>query len=116
MKLLEDNDYAGSRHFDAHAYRTEDYDGVKDFARGCMHTYLILKEKAAQWNANPEIQTIILEINSDDGSMSQYFGKYSSEKADALKAQSFDRVAIAGRGFKYEWLDQLTIELLLGVT
>ena len=47
--------------------------------------------------------------------MSPYFGKYSAEKASALKAQSFDRSAIAGRGLKYERLDQLTIDLLLGV-
>ena len=46
VKFLEDVGYQGSRHFDAHAYRTEDYEGVKDFARGCMRTYLILKGKA----------------------------------------------------------------------
>ena len=44
VKFLEDVGYDGPRHFDAHAYRTEDYDGVKDFARGCMRTYLILRE------------------------------------------------------------------------
>ena len=115
VKLLEDNKYDSSRHFDAHAYRTEDYDGVKDFARGCMRTYLILKEKAAQWNADTEIQALVAEINADDGSMNQYFGKYSSEKANALKAQSFDRSAISGRGLKYERLDQMTVEVLLGV-
>jgi len=115
VKLLEDKKYDSSRHFDAHAYRTEDYEGVKDFARGCMRTYLILKEKAAQWNADKEIQSIVAEINADDGSMNQYFGKYSAEKADALKAQAFDRNAIAGRGLKYERLDQLTVEVLLGV-
>lgn len=115
VKLLEDNKYDGSRHFDAHAYRTEDYEGVKDFARGCMRTYLILKEKAEQWNADKEIQALVAEINADDGSMTQYFGKYSAEKAAALKAQSFDRTKIASRGLKYERLDQLTIEVLLGV-
>jgi xylose isomerase len=115
VKLLEDNKYDSSRHFDAHAYRTEDYEGVKDFARGCMRTYLILKEKAAQWNADTEIQELVAEINADDGSMDQYFGKYSAEKADTLKAQAFDRSAIAGRGLKYERLDQLTVEVLLGV-
>ena len=62
-----------------------------------------------------EIQSIVAEINADDGSMNQYFGKYSAEKADALKAQTFDRSAIARRGLKYERLDQLTIEVLLGV-
>ena len=115
VKLLEDNKYDSSRHFDAHSYRTEDYEGVKDFARGCMRTYLILKEKAAQWNADKEIQEIVAEINADDGSMDQYFSKYSTEKANALKAQSFDRSAIASRGFQYEKLDQLTNEVLLGV-
>jgi xylose isomerase len=115
VKLLEDNKYDSSRHFDAHAYRTEDYEGVKDFARGCMRTYLILKEKAAQWNADKEIQSVLADINADDGAMKQYFGKYSSEKAKALKAQAFDRAVIAGRGLQYEKLDQLTVEILLGV-
>lgn len=115
VKLLEDNKYDSSRHFDAHAYRTEDYEGVKDFARGCIRTYLILKEKAAQWNADKEIQAIVAEINADDGSTNQFVGKYSSQKAADLKAQTFDRAALGARGLKYERLDQLTVELLLGV-
>ncbi|TLM97861.1 xylose isomerase, partial [bacterium] len=114
VKFLEDVGYAGSRHFDAHAYRTEDFDGVKDFARGCMRTYLMLKEKAKQWNADKEIQSLVSEINADDGVMNSFFGKYSAAKAAALKAQPLDRVAIASRGLKYERLDQLTIDLLLG--
>jgi len=114
VKLLEDNGYAGSRHFDAHAYRTENYEGVKDFARGCMRTYLILKEKAAQWNADGEIQALVGEINASDGSMDQYFGKYSAQKAAALRKQTFDRQALGARGLGYERLDQLTVDLLLG--
>jgi xylose isomerase len=115
VKFLEDVKYDGSRHFDAHAYRTEDFEGVKDFARGCMRTYLILKEKAAKFNADPEVQAILAEINADDGAMAPFLGKYSSEKAAALKAQPFDRPAIAKRGLKYERLDQLTIDILTGV-
>jgi xylose isomerase len=115
VKFLEDVQYNGSRHFDAHAYRTEDYEGVKDFARGCMHTYLVLKEKTAQFNADKEVQSLLTEINTDDGSMSQYFGKYNSQKALALKQQSFDRAALGKRGMKYERLDQLTIDILLGM-
>jgi xylose isomerase len=115
VKFLEDVGYSGSRHFDAHAYRTEDYEGVKDFARGCMRTYLILKEKAAEFNADKEIKALLAEINADDGAMSSYFGKYTSQKAAALKTQSFDRSAISKRGLKYERLDQLTSEILLGV-
>ena len=115
VKFLEDVGYQGSRHFDAHAYRTEDYEGVKDFARGCMRTYLIMKEKAAQFNADAEIQAILQEVNADDGSMAPYFGRYNQQKAKALKAASFDRLALGQRGLKYERLDQLTIDLLLGV-
>jgi xylose isomerase len=65
VKFLEDVGYEGPRHFDAHAYRTEDCTGVKEFARGCMRTYLILKEKAARWNADKEIQAILKELQSE---------------------------------------------------
>jgi len=115
VKLLEDNGYDGSRHFDAHAYRTEDYEGVKDFARGCMRTYLILKEKAAQWNADPEIQAIVEEINSDPDGIGSMLGDYSKDKVAQLKAADFDRAALGARGLPYERLDQLTVEVLLGV-
>jgi xylose isomerase len=114
VKFLEDVGYPGSRHFDAHAYRTEDYEGVKDFARGCMRTYLILKEKGARFNADPEIQALLAEILAVDPAMALLTGKYSTAKATALKAQPFDRAGIASRGLKYEKLDQLTVDLLLG--
>jgi xylose isomerase len=115
VKFLEDVGYAGSRHFDAHAYRTDNLDGVKAFARGCMRTYLILKEKAAQFNADPEIQALLAQINTDDGAMSHFSGQYSADKAKSLKAFEFDRAALGQRGQPYEQLDQLTIDLLLGV-
>jgi xylose isomerase len=115
VKFLEEVGYQGSRHFDAHAFRTEDYEGVKDFARGCMRTYLMLKEKAAQFNADPEIQALLAEINQEDPEMSLFLGNYSHQKAEELKAHPFDRPAIASRGLRYERLDQLTIDLLLGM-
>ncbi|MBN1427826.1 MAG: xylose isomerase [Anaerolineae bacterium] len=114
VKFLEDVGYEGMRHYDAHAYRTEDYEGVKDFARGCMRTYLVLKQKAAEWNADPEIQALVAEINADQGS-EQLLGSYSAERATALKGTQFDRVAMGERGLAYERLDQLTLELLMGV-
>jgi xylose isomerase len=115
VKFLEDVGYQGSRHYDAHAYRTEDYEGVKDFARGCMRTYLILKEKAERFNADAEIQELLAEINADDGTMDAFKGAYTADKARDLRAYDFDRDAIAARGLQYEKLDQLTVELLLGV-
>lgn len=115
VKFLEDVGYDGSRHFDAHAYRTSDLEDVKAFAQGCMRTYLIMKEKAEQFNADDEIQELLAEIKADDGSMDQFLGVYSQEKVTALKAHTFDRVAMGKRGQPYEKLDQLLIELLLGV-
>ncbi len=115
VKFLEDVGYQGSRHFDAHAYRTEDYEGVRDFARGCMRTYLILKEKARQWNEDAEIQAILTEVNADRDNLAPLMGQYTAEKAARLKDYSFDRVALGARGLPYERLDQLTVDLLLGV-
>jgi xylose isomerase len=114
VKFLEDVGYDGSRHFDAHAYRTEDYEGVKDFAAGCMRTYLILKEKGRQWNNDPDIKSILAEIakNNPDGSSP---GKFEKGKAVSLLAQEFDRASLASKGLQYERLDQLTIDILLGV-
>jgi xylose isomerase len=114
VKFLEDVGYDAPRHFDAHAFRTEDYEGVKDFARGCMRTYLMLKEKALQFNVDPEIQAILSEISAEDPALAPLFGKYSAEKANAIKAITFDRSLISNRGLKYERLDQLTIDLILG--
>ncbi|MEN6298984.1 MAG: xylose isomerase [Anaerolineaceae bacterium] len=115
VKFLEDVGYTGSRHFDAHAYRTEDYEGVKDFARGCMRTYLIFKEKAARFNHDPEIQALLKQINEEDSAMAGFDGKFSPQKAVSLKSYPFDAKALSERGFMYERLDQLTIELLLGI-
>jgi len=115
VKFLEEVGYTGSRHFDAHAYRTENYEGVKDFARGCMRTYLILKEKARQWQADAEIQALIAEINATDAPVPAYAGGYSAAAAAALKAHTFDRAALGQRNLGYERLDQLSVDLLLGV-
>lgn len=112
VKLLEDNNYSGPKHFDAHALRTSDADDVWNFAAGCMRTYLILKEKAQQFNADAEIQAIFSELN---GGQSVAAAGYSAQAAADLKAQSFDATQLATRSMPYEKLEQLTIELLLGV-
>ena len=117
VKFLEDVGYSGSRHFDAHAYRTEGREGVKDFARGCIRTYLILKEKARQWQADAEIQSLVAAAQSAEGAaeLPTWMGGYSAAKAAALKAHTFDRQALGARNLAYERLDQLTVDLLLGV-
>jgi xylose isomerase len=114
VKFLEDVGYDGPRHFDAHAYRTENYDGVKDFARGCMRTYLILKEKAARWNGDQEIQAILKEISAN-GNGSPEPGKFSRKNSTSLLAYQFNKEAILKKRLPYELLDQMTVDLLLGV-
>lgn len=115
VKLLEDSGYWGMKHFDAHAYRTEDEAGVWEFAKGCMRTYLILKEKVRQFNADAEIQGILNENSTDSDDAASLLGSYTQAKAAALKSHPFDRIALGKKGYSYERLDQLTIELLMGI-
>src|SRR5579864_1678252 len=113
VKFLEDVGYSGSRHFDAHAYRTEDYEGVKDFARGCIRNYLILKDKAARWNADKEIASILKEVSSNPNDAPK-IGSYSKKTSAALLAHNFDKDAIMKTRLPYERLDQLTVDILTG--
>ncbi|HEY3129121.1 MAG TPA: xylose isomerase [Acidobacteriota bacterium] len=115
VKFLEGVGYQGSRHFDAHAYRSEDPKGVKEFAKGCMRTYLILKEKAEQFNKDKEIQALLGEIREEDKDLEKAMKHYSRKNAQMLSTTDLDRAALAGRSLPYERLDQLTMELLMGV-
>lgn len=116
VKLLEDYGYDGPKHFDAHPLRTSDPDDVWEFAKGCMRSYLIFKDKAAQFNADPEIQAIVQQINAPDPALDPLLAaKFTPENAAALKAQTFDAAALAEKPLPYEKLDQLVFDLLLGV-
>jgi xylose isomerase len=114
VKLLEDAKWEGMRHFDSHSYRTEDQDGVWDFAAGSMRTYLILKEKVAQFNADAEIQGLLSAL-SDRGAKPGLRVTYSEESARAIQEERFELEAMRAQGYAYEKLDQLTMEILLGV-
>jgi len=113
VKFLEEVGYDGPRHFDAHAYRTEDYGGVRDFARGCMRTYLILRERARQWREDREIQTLVASL-AGEPHRAPALSAYSPQHRDALLGEAFDRAELARRGLAYERLDQLTMDVLLG--
>jgi len=113
VKFLEEVGYDGPRHFDAHAYRTEDYGGVCDFARGCMRTYLILADRARRWREDREIQSLVASLGDGDHD-APAFSAYSPQRRDALLGAAFDRGALARRGLAYERLDQLTMDVLLG--
>ncbi|HEX8942503.1 MAG TPA: xylose isomerase [Gemmatimonadaceae bacterium] len=114
VKLIEDAKWPGMRHFDSHAYRTEDEDGVWDFAAGSMRTYLILRDKVARFNADPDIQGLLGELRSRGGNGSDRT-TFSPTTARELKGRAFDLDAMRRQGYAYERLDQLTMEILLGV-
>jgi xylose isomerase len=114
VKLLEEA-YEGPHHFDAHAYRSEDEEGVWRFAAGCMRNYLILKEKARQFNEDAEIQSLLSEIHATMPGFDESVGAYTNDKAEQIKSLALDRHELAARKLPYERLDQLTVDLLLGV-
>jgi len=115
VKLLGDSGYEGPRHFDAHPYRSEDEDGVWEFAAGCMRNYLILKEKARQFNEDAEVQALLREIHAAPAEYAEPLGPYSRSKAERVQALTFDRAELAGKNLPYERLDQLTVDILFGV-
>jgi xylose isomerase len=111
VRLLERAGYEGPRHFDAHAYRTEDAEGVWDFARGCMRTYLMLAERARRFDALPEVQEALAAASAPELAVASTAGV---GEADVLKAESAELDALAVRGYGNEALDQLVIEVLMG--
>jgi xylose isomerase len=117
VRLLEGTSggprYTGPLHFDAHAYRSEDEQGVWDFARGCMRTYKILKARAEAFDRDPEVRACLAE--RPDGELEPLLKRYSKKGARTLRAAALDPDAIAKRGLGYERLDQLMMEHLLGV-
>ena len=114
VKLLEDAEWNGMRHFDAHAYRTEDAEGVWHFAAGCMRTYLILKDKAERFREDAEIQEALTAAMVDQLSLPT-LPEPAETRFETLRAETFDVDALANRGYGHERLDQLVTELLLGV-
>jgi xylose isomerase len=118
VRLLEGTQgtprWNGNRHFDAHAYRTEDETGVWDFARGCMRTYNMLRERAKAFDADPEVKALIAEVK-DAQCDPLLKGGYQKDKAAKLRALQLDPKAIAARGLGYERLDQAMMEHLIGV-
>jgi xylose isomerase len=114
IKLLEESRYDGPRHFDARPYRVEDTAGIWDFAAGCMRTYLALAQKARRFADDYEIQDALKEAGVDD-LKELTVGSYSSVKAGELLATTFDTDVLASRGYRNERLDQLVVDLILGL-
>ena len=112
VRLLERAGYDGPRHFDAHAHRNEDPAGVRDFAAGCMRTYLALAERARHFDELPEVQAALAAAATPDLALPSVDG---ADAADVLKAEAQGLDALAARGYGNEHLDQLLVEVLMGV-
>src|SRR3954467_5819879 len=111
VRLLERAGHSGPLHFDAHAYRNENAEGVWDFARGCIRTYRALAERARHFDELPEVRDALEAASADElGRPSLEAG----EDAAALKAEGDGLDALATRGYRNERLDQLLVEALLG--
>ena len=114
VRLLETSGYSGPKHFDAHAYRTEDTQGVWDFARGCIRNYLALAAKAREFDHDPRVAEAM--AYSGVAQLAEpTVGPYTSGTAAALMDEHFDPDALAQRGFGNEALDQLVVDHILGI-
>jgi xylose isomerase len=111
VRLLERAGYEGPRHFDAHAYRNEDPDGVWEFAAGCMRTYLALAERARHFDSLPEVAEALAAAGAPELSRPTVDGS----GPDELKAEADALDELAARGYANERLDQLVVDVLLGV-
>ncbi len=108
--------YDGPRHFDYKPMRTEDMSGVWASAAANMRTYLLLKERAAAFRADPEVQDALAASKVGELAVPTLAEgeTYDGLLADTSAFESFDVEAAAARGFGFGRLDQLAVEHVLG--
>ena len=111
VDTLESGGYTGPRHFDYKPPRTEDIGGVWDSAAACMRTYLILRERAAAFRADPEVRQALADARVDELARPTLA---PGETLDDVRAERPDIEALAARGMAFERLDQLAMDHLLG--
>ena len=111
MRLLENSGYSGPRHFDAHAYRNENPEGVWEFAAGCMRTYTALAERARAFDELPQVKEALDRASAPELGQPSVDG----DSPDALKTEADALDELARRGYYNEALDQLVVEVLMGL-
>ncbi|NYF08847.1 xylose isomerase [Leifsonia sp. AK011] len=109
--------YTGPRHFDYKPSRTEDEKGVWESVKANMQMYLLLKERAAAFRADPEVQEALKAAKVDEISVPT-LGEgetYKELLADKSAFEDFDATAyFNGKGFGFVRLQQLAMEHLMG--
>jgi len=108
--------YDGPRHFDYKPFRTEDAAGVWTSAASNMRTYLLLKERAAAYRADPEVREAMRASQVTElGTPTLSDGEtYLDLLADRSAFEEFDLKTAAAHGYGFAHLDQLAIEHVLG--
>ncbi|MFD7921032.1 xylose isomerase [Streptomyces sp. NPDC059740] len=115
VDLLERGGYQGPRHFDFKPPRTEDFEGVWASAAGCMRNYLILRDRAAAFRADPAVQEALRAARVDELGQPTAADGLAGLLADRTAFEEFDVEAAGARGMAFERLDQLAMDHLLGV-
>jgi xylose isomerase len=108
--------YDGPRHFDYKPLRTEDVDGVWDSAAANMRTYLLLKERAAAFRADPEVAEALAAAQVPELATRTLAAGESYEDllADRSAFEDFDADTAGARAGGVERIAQLAVEHLLG--
>ena len=108
--------YDGPRHFDYKPPRTEDVSGVWASAAANMRTYLLLKERAAAFRADPAVQEALAASRVGELAVPTLAPgeSYVDLLADRSAYEEFDPQAAGQRGMGYVRLNQLAVEHLLG--
>ena len=112
VDLLEREGYDGTLQFDFKPPRTEDMDGVWESAAACMRNYLIFKERAAAFRADPEV------VQALEASRVPELSRPTLDEGESLSDlldEEIDLDRVGERGYHFERLDQLALEHLLGV-
>jgi len=115
VDLLESSDYTGSLHFDFKPVRTDGIDGVWESAKNCMRNYLILKDRAAAFRADPTVQEALTASRLHELAQPTAGDGLKALLADRTAYEDFDATTAATRSMAFEALDQLAMEHLLGL-
>jgi xylose isomerase len=109
--------YDGPRHFDYKPLRTEDMDGVWESARANMELYLMLRDRARAFRADPEVQEALdagrvgelSQPTLNDGET------YQELLTDPGAYENYDLAPARTQGYAFAHIQRLALQHLLGV-
>jgi xylose isomerase len=108
--------YEADRHFDYKPLRTENLDGVWESARANMELYLLLRDRARAFRADPEVQEALKAARVEElSSPTLSDGEtYQQLLADRTAYEDYDPDPARTQGYGYAHLQRLAVQHLLG--